>query len=197
MILPLIGAILIRLIYWTTRSTYHIPEGLPAERCVVGFWHGDLLLQPFVYKRWRKEPNVAVMISNHFDGELIAKTMGYFGFETVRGSTRKGAARVLMQAIKMVREGYDLGITPDGPKGPRFSVSEGIVAVAQKNDSYIVLQNSVPNRYWQLGSWDRFVIPRPFSHIHYYCSEPFKVTDLSMEEAKKLIHDRLMEHTLI
>jgi lysophospholipid acyltransferase (LPLAT)-like uncharacterized protein len=196
-LVPLIGSLLIRLIYLTTKRTFHTPANIPEEPCVIGFWHGDLLMQPFSYYNWKKSPKIAVMISDHFDGELLARTMRYFGLETVRGSSRKGAARALIQAIKKVKDGYDLGLTPDGPKGPRFSMSEGIVAIAQKTDSPIILQSSIPSRYWQLSSWDKFLIPKPFSHIDFYCSEPFKVTDMSMEDAKKLIHDKLMEHSII
>ncbi len=196
-LVPLLGALLIRIIYWTTRKTFHTPHNIPEERCVIGFWHGDLLMQPFSYRKWRKDPKIAVMISDHFDGELLAKTMRYFSLETVRGSSRKGAARVLLQAIKKVRDGYDLGLTPDGPKGPRFSVSEGIIAIAQKTGCPIILQNSVPDRYWQLGSWDKFIIPKPFCHIDFYCSEPFSVVDMGMEDAKKLIHDKLMQKSII
>lgn len=154
-------------------------------------------MQPYNYKGWRKDPHAVVMISDHFDGQLIAKTMEYFDMGTVRGSTRSGAAKALIQAIRKVKEGYDLGITPDGPKGPKFSVTEGIVAVAQKLDRPIIVQNCVPSRYWQLNSWDNFMIPKPFCHLEFYASEPFKVTDLSMEEAKQLVHDKLMEHSII
>ena len=196
-LVPLLGSIIIRLIYWTTRKSFHFPTNTPDEPCVIGFWHGDLLMQPFSYANWKKDPKIAVMISDHFDGELLARTMSYFGLETVRGSSRKGAARALIQAIKKVKDGYDLGLTPDGPKGPRFSMTDGIVAIAQKADCYIILQNSVPSRYWQLGSWDKFVIPKPFCHIDFYVSEPFKVTGMQMEEAKQLIHDKLMQKSII
>ncbi|HIC43769.1 MAG TPA: DUF374 domain-containing protein [Sulfurimonas sp.] len=196
-LLPFIGSILIRLIYFTTRRTFHPPKNIPTEACIIGFWHGDLLMQPFSYFNWKKSPKIAVMISDHFDGELLAKTMEYFGLETVRGSSRKGAARVLIQAIKKVKDGYDLGLTPDGPKGPRFSMSDGIIAIAQKSKSSIIVQTSVPSSFWQLGSWDKFMIPKPFSHIDFYCSEPIKVTDMSMEDAKKLIYDKLMENTIV
>lgn len=195
-VVPFIGSVLIKIIYYSSKKTFHPPKTVPQERCVIGFWHGDLLLQPLNYKNWRKDPKAVVMISEHFDGELIAKTMNYFGLGTIRGSSRSGAARVLMQAIKKVRDGYDLGITPDGPRGPRFSVTEGMIAISQKLDRPIVVQNCVPSRYWQLGSWDKFVIPKPFCHLEFYCSEPFKVTGMNMEDAKKLIYDKLMKHSV-
>lgn len=196
-IVPFIGSIMMRLIYMTSKKTFYFPANFPAQRCVIGSWHGDLLMQPFVYNKWRKDPNVTIMISEHFDGELIANTVGYFGLDTIRGSSTRGAARVLLQAIKAVKEGADLGITPDGPKGPRFSVSDGIVVVAQKLDCPIILQTCKPSRYWQLGSWDKFVIPKPFCHLEFYCSEPLMVTQLGMEDAKKLVYDTLMEHSII
>ena len=186
-----------RLIYLSSKKTFHFPQTLPDERCVIASWHGDLLMQPFVYRKWRKEPNAVIMISEHFDGEMIAKVVSYFGLGTIRGSTRRGAARVLLQAIKKVKkEGFDLGITPDGPKGPRFTVNDGIVVVAQKADVNIVLFNCVPTRYWQLGSWDKFMIPKPFGHLEFFIAEPFKVTGMEMQAAKSLIYDKLMEHTL-
>ena len=195
--LPFFAALFMRFIYITSKKTFHFPDNLPEDRCVIASWHGDLLMQPFVYRKWRKIPKSVIMISEHFDGEIIAKIVAYFGLETIRGSTRRGAARVLMQAIKKVKkEGYDLGITPDGPKGPRYKVSEGIVIVSQKADKNIVLFNCVPSSYWQAASWDKFVIPKPFSHLEFYVSEPFKVTDLSMEDAKKVIYDKLMENSL-
>jgi lysophospholipid acyltransferase (LPLAT)-like uncharacterized protein len=196
-VVPLVGAVLIKIIYYTSKKSFHPPRNIPEKPCVIGFWHGDLLLGPLNYHHWRQDAKAVVMISDHFDGELIAKAMQYFGLGTIRGSTRKGAARVLMQAIKKMREGYDLGITPDGPKGPRFSVNDGIIAIAQKTNSPIILQNCVPSRYWQLGSWDKFVIPKPFCHLEFYCSEPFKVTGMEMEEAKKLIHDKLMLKSIV
>jgi lysophospholipid acyltransferase (LPLAT)-like uncharacterized protein len=196
-VVPFIGAILIKIIYYTSKKTFHSPTNIPEERCVIGFWHGELLMQPLNYRHWRKDPQAVVMISEHFDGLLIAKTMNYFGLGTIRGSTRAGAAKVLIQAIKKVRDGYDLGITPDGPKGPKFSVTEGIVAVAQKLDRPIIVQNCVPKSYWQLNSWDHFMIPKPFTHLEFFASEPFKVTDLSMEDAKQLVHDKLMEHSVL
>jgi len=196
-IVPFVGSIFMRFIYMTSKKTFYFPDNFPTQRCVIGSWHGDLLMQPFAYRKWRKDANATIMISEHFDGELIANTVGYFGLDTIRGSSTRGAARVLLQAIKAVKNGADLGITPDGPKGPRFSVSEGIIVVAQKLDCPIILQTCRPSRYWQLGSWDKFVIPKPFCHLEFYCSEPLNVTKMGMEDAKKLVYDTLMEHSII
>jgi len=136
------------------------------------------------------------MISNHFDGELIARTIGYFGFTTLRGSSSKRAASVLLEAIRKMKSGYDIAITPDGPRGPRHSVADGIVAIAQKMDAYIVVQHVRPNKYWQLRSWDRFIIPKPFSEIELISSKPFKVTAMDREDARILIKKKMLLNAL-
>jgi len=140
----------------------------------------------------KKLPRIGVMISDHFDGELIARTIGYFGFTTLRGSSSKRAASVLLEAIRKMKAGFDVAITPDGPRGPRHSVADGIVAIAQKMDSAIVVQHVRPSKYWQLRSWDRFIIPKPFSQIDLIAMEPFKVTGMDREDAKILIKKKML-----
>lgn len=194
--LPLIGSLFIRLLSMTIIKRYHLPQSLPQEPIIFAFWHADILMEPYNYMKIRDDIKIKLLISEHFDGEMIAKTISYFGFGTIRGSSRKGGAKVLIQALKYLSEGYDIGITPDGPKGPRYSVSDGIVIMAQKRNAKVVVLNSVPSRYWQLSSWDRFVIPKPFSSIDFYTSEPIDISGLEMDEAKELIRERLMIHAL-
>lgn len=101
-----------------------------------------------------------------------------------------------MNALKEIKEGNDVAITPDGPRGPRFSVANGIVAIAQKTKCQIVALNSQPSRYWQFNSWDKFMVPKPFGTIHFYVSEPFDVNDLEQEDAKNLIKEKLLENAM-
>jgi len=189
--LPFIAQLLIRLIYRTCKVTYTLPNE-PKEPYIVAFWHGELLLQPYIYRRMRDLPRIGVMISDHFDGELIARTIAYFGFTTLRGSSSKRAASVLLEAIRKMKAGFDVAITPDGPRGPRHSVADGIIAIAQKMDAQIVVQHVRPSRYWQLRSWDRFMIPKPFSEIELIAMEPFKVTGMDKEDAKILIKKKML-----
>lgn len=161
---------------------------------VFAFWHGDLLMLPYLYYRLRKSPKINLMISEHFDGEIIANTMHYFGLGAIRGSTRRGAAKVLIQALKSLSEGYDIGITPDGPKGPRHEMNDGVVVMAQKRQAKVMVLQCVPSSYWQLSSWDRFTIPKPFSTLDFYASEPIDLEGMELEEAKVVVKTRLMEH---
>lgn len=195
-VVPFIGSLLIRFIYLTNRKTFHLPENIPDEPFVTAFWHGDLLMQPYVYKQLRKMPKIKVMISEHFDGLLIAKTMEHFSFGTIHGSSTRSSAKVLIAAIRSLKEGYDIGITPDGPKGPRHEVQDGVVVMAQKTKSKVLAFHCVPSAYWQLGSWDRFTIPKPFGRLDFYASEPIELEGMELEAAKACVKEALMQHRI-
>ena len=193
LIVPPLGYILIRMIYLTCKKEYHLPiDKLENKPYIIAFWHGKLLMQPFIYNRLRKKPKVATMISEHFDGEIIAKIISYFHFESIRGSSKKGAVKVLKESFKKVNEGYDIAITPDGPRGPRYSIADGIVSIAQKKEMQIVACNFFADSFWRLKSWDGFMIPKPFSKICLYALEPFSVVNMKKEIAKEKIRSALM-----
>lgn len=195
-LIPPIGAFLIRCIYLTNRKRFHLPSNVPNEPVIFAFWHGDLLMQPYLYYQFRKIPKANVLISDHFDGQIIARIMRYFKLGTIHGSTTRGGAKVLIQGLKSLSEGYDIGITPDGPKGPRHEMSDGAVIMAQKRQTKVIVYSCVPSKFWQLSSWDRFTVPKPFGFIDFYASEPIDVSGLEMDEAKALIKMKLMEHAL-
>jgi len=183
-----------RLLYNTNKKKFHTPETLTSEPIIFACWHGELLMLPYLYSHYRKVPHAKVLISNHFDGELISRTIKYFGLGTLAGSTTRNAARVLIQSIKTLKNGYDIGITPDGPKGPRHEVSDGIIVMAQKAKAKIVLVEIKPTKKWQLNSWDKFVIPKPFGIINYYASAEIDVDGLDLEQARALIQKGLLKH---
>ncbi|NPA73770.1 MAG: lysophospholipid acyltransferase family protein [Epsilonproteobacteria bacterium] len=191
---PFLGYLVVNLIYLSCKKRYFLPkEELDEGACIIAFWHGKLLMQPFLYKKLRGSHKVATMISEHFDGEVLSRMVKFFGFDSIRGSSRKGAIKVLKEAFKMVAKGYDIGLTPDGPKGPRYSVADGIVAIAQKKDLSIVPCNFTASSFWRLKSWDGFMIPKPFSTIYLFADEPFKVTSLDKEDAKAKIKEALLK----
>jgi lysophospholipid acyltransferase (LPLAT)-like uncharacterized protein len=195
-IVPFIGAYLIRLLYLSNKKRFHLPQTIPEEPVIFAFWHSDLLMQPYLYYRFRKVPKANVLISEHFDGQIIARIMRFFKLGTIHGSTTRGGAKVLIQGLKSLAEGYDIGITPDGPKGPRYEVSEGVVVMAQKRHAKVIVYHCVPSRYWQLPSWDRFVVPKPFGRLDFYASEPIDLEGLEMDKAKERVKQVLMTHAL-
>lgn len=194
--LPLIGTLLIRFIYLTSKKRFHLPHVIPSEPVIFAFWHADLLLQPYLYYQFRSTPKAKVLISEHFDGQIIAAIMKFFKLGTIHGSTTRGGAKVLIQGLKSLADGYDIGITPDGPKGPRYTVSDGVIVMAQKRQSKVIVFHCRPSRYWRLSSWDRFVVPKPFGTLDFYASEPIDLEGLDMEQARAIITENLMKHAL-
>lgn len=193
-ILPFLGYCITRLLFWSCKKRFVVSEKISKESSfVVAFWHGELLLQPFLYRQIRAKPRISVMISDHFDGEIIARMIGFFGFKTLRGSSSKGAKRVLLGAIRELEGGGDIAITPDGPRGPYHSVADGIVMISQKTERPIVVFRAFFEEAWQLKSWDKFFIPKPFSRVTLIARDPFDLSGLSLEEAKRLIHAKMTE----
>lgn len=196
-ILPFLLQLLVRFIYLTNKKTYHYPkENLEDENLIVSMWHGDLLMQPLNYRNFKKNGKIKVIVSEHRDGELIRKVVDYLGVGGLSGSSTRGGAKALIGAIKALKNNIDIAITPDGPKGPIYSVADGIVVLAQKTKTKIVVLSAIPTKYWQLKSWDKFIVPKPFGKIDFYVSEPFSIENLELEEAKKLIASKMMINQL-
>ncbi|MFA9373846.1 lysophospholipid acyltransferase family protein [Poseidonibacter sp.] len=192
-ILPYILYILVKIIYATNKKVFHHPSKLnDDEAFIFVIWHGDLLSQPFNYYKKRPNKTVKAMISHNKDGEIIAKLVRVLGIKAIRGSSSKGAAKALISTIKEIKLGNDVALTPDGPRGPRFSVANGVVAIAHKCNARIIVLNSKPSSYWQFNSWDKFILPKPFGKIDFYMSEPYDVTNLDLEEAKVFIKEKMM-----
>ncbi len=192
-IVPFIVSLYMRLVYATSKKTFHFSSDIPNEPIIFAFWHGDLLMQPLLYRHIRKKPHAKVMISGHFDGRLLAKTLGIFNFEPIF-SDKKTPTKLLFQTLRAIKEGYDIGITPDGPRGPRHKASDGIVLLAQRMKAPIVFFHCVPSRYRQVQSWDRFVVPKMFGELEFFASRPIRIDTMSAVEAKEKIEEGLMKH---
>jgi lysophospholipid acyltransferase (LPLAT)-like uncharacterized protein len=190
-IVPPLAYGIVRLLYASCRKEFHLPQKRAKTPTLVAFWHGEILMNPFLYKKFMQDIKMSLMISEHFDGELIARTASFFGFDFVRGSSSRGAIKALKESFKLVDRGVSLAITPDGPRGPRHSVADGIVAIAQKKNLPIVVYRYKASKFWQMKSWDKFIVPKPFSRLDFYASEPFYVTGLPKDEAKSVIKERL------
>jgi lysophospholipid acyltransferase (LPLAT)-like uncharacterized protein len=142
-------------------------------------WHGQLL--PLLWTH--RERSVSVMISEHRDGEIIARVATSLGFRTVRGSTSRGAARALLGASREVEAGYDLAVTVDGPRGPAGRVAPGALVIAQRTGAPMVPTAAWTSSGWRLRSWDRFLIPKPFARVVVAYGEPIYVSAASPRDA--------------
>lgn len=123
--------------------------------------HGHML--PMLYHH--RNRGVAILISEHRDGEMIARVAASLGFQTVRGSTSRGAARALVGLGRALASGHDVAITPDGPRGPAGSFAPGALVVAQRARVPVVAVAARASRAWRLGTWDQFLIPKPFARV--------------------------------
>lgn len=196
-VVPFIFQLFVKFIYLTSKKNFHHPLIDTKETFVISFWHGELLMQPFNYHKLKPNGIGKGLISEHKDGQAITKTVEYLGIGSIRGSSSNNGLKALLEAIKESKKGVDVAVTPDGPRGPRHSVADGIIAVAQKANCRVLALNCVPTSYWQFKSWDKFVIPKPFGTINFYISEPFSVKDMQMEEAKSLLKEKMLKNALI
>ncbi|XOB61841.1 lysophospholipid acyltransferase family protein [Campylobacterota bacterium DY0563] len=195
-VVPFILQLFVRFIYLTSKKVFHHPKIDLNEPFIVTFWHGELLMQPFNYKKIKPKGKVSAMISEHKDGEAITRTVEYLGIDSIRGSSTRGGAKALIGAIKELKAGDDIAITPDGPKGPRHSVADGIVAISQKTNARILIFNCKPTKYWQFNSWDKFIVPKPFGKLEFFIQEPFDINSLDTNEAKELIKKKLLLNSM-
>lgn len=130
------------------------------EPFILAFWHGHILMMP---KCWDMTKPMHMLISQHRDGQLIANTIAHFGLGTIAGSSSKGGSAALRAMLKALKAGEYVGITPDGPRGPRMRASDGIVQVARLSGAPILpcAFSCAPRK--QLRSWDRFQVALPFA----------------------------------
>jgi lysophospholipid acyltransferase (LPLAT)-like uncharacterized protein len=138
-VLPPIGALVIRLLGRMLKITVEGAEPIDGiyrqgGRIIIAFWHGQQLMMPLAYRG----SEVHILISQHRDGELIQRIVAQFGFRAVRGSTTRGGIAALRQLIRLGRNGVDLVVTPDGPRGPRQVAQVGVVQLARATGLPIV-----------------------------------------------------------
>jgi lysophospholipid acyltransferase (LPLAT)-like uncharacterized protein len=135
------------------------------------FWHGTML--PLLWQH-RKE-RVAILISEHGDGEIIARIAHSLGYHSVRGSTSRGGERAILGTVRELESGRDVAFTPDGPRGPRESFAPGALVVSQRTGAPLVLITVDAPSAWRLTSWDRFLIPKPFARVTIAYEDPMHV----------------------
>jgi lysophospholipid acyltransferase (LPLAT)-like uncharacterized protein len=151
-----------------------------AKRPVIfTLWHGEMLSLLWQHRR----EGITVLISEHGDGEIIARVAESLGFRTVRGSTSRGADRALLGMSRVVESGIDVAFTPDGPRGPAERFAPGALVVAQRTGAPVVTVRVSASRSWRLGSWDRFMIPKPFSTVTIAYGDPVYLSAASPRQA--------------
>tara|TARA_B100001013_G_scaffold188244_1_gene113583 strand:- start:569 stop:1240 length:672 start_codon:yes stop_codon:yes gene_type:complete len=163
------------------------------EAFILCFWHGRLLMMPL---SWNKEKKINVLISTHSDGQLLSKTVKHFNIETITGSSSKGGSEAIRNIIKSLKSGISIGMTPDGPRGPRMKVNSAIIKIASLTGHKIVpLSYSVKKKFF-LNSWDKFLVALPFGKGCFVWGKPIKIKkNISTNEDLKL--SKILENNLL
>lgn len=180
------GIVAIRLIGPTIQFKVICEEGGPPTSdplhvpAAYAFWHQCVFASVWF---WRNR-DIAVMTSQSFDGEYIARIIEHFGFRAVRGSSSRGAVKALLGMKDQILEGRVAAFTIDGPRGPIFVAKPGPVLLARKTAEPLVVFHIALEKKWELNSWDRTQLPKPFTNAVVYVSRMMSVTEEDDEQAK-------------
>jgi lysophospholipid acyltransferase (LPLAT)-like uncharacterized protein len=180
LLLSYIATVGLRLLFLTVRVTHYqmAPEATPyvrpkgQQRYTFCMWHDHIVLAVFSLRTW----NLAGLISQHRDGGYLADSVLIAGIQPVRGSTSRGGAEAVAEILSQPE--LHLAMTPDGPRGPRRTMKEGIIFIASRSRRPIVPTALTADRYWAFpGSWTDMILPKPFSRVLLIAGTPVTVPD--------------------
>ena len=182
-ILAWVGYHYLWFVFKTTRWSYvgreHLEYFLNSDSpFIAAFWHGRLAMVPFL---WHSEKSFYMLLSEHADGRFIAKVVSYHNIEGIYGSKTRGGAQAALACVKVLKQGCPIGITPDGPKGPRHHVSDGVLHIARLSNTPILPISYALKRHHFLKTWDRFLVPLPFTQGVFVIGEPIAHKERSDE----------------
>ena len=157
---------------------------------IYALWHDQLLLSPLT---WQSKKRIDILISKHRDGDMIADLIKFHGFNSIRGSTNnpnkekeKNSLTSLRRILKSLKNNVSIGITPDGPRGPRHKVGEGTINISRISNKKILPMSLACKKKWVLNTWDKFIVPKPFNEICIVWGEPldpqFDKIDISSQQ---------------
>ncbi len=158
-----------------------------AQVPIYTFWHNRVFLSTYF---WRSR-GIVVMTSQSFDGEYIARFIQRFGYGAARGSSTRGGIGAIVEMVRLMRAGKPTGFTIDGPKGPRYVAKMGAVLLAKKTGCPILPFNISAEKFWEVNSWDRFQIPKPFTRARVKIAQPIFVLPDADEAALEAKRDEL------
>ena len=132
-------------------------------------WHNRLFLTPEIFRRYRRGRPLVALISASGDGAWLTAFFSLIGMRAARGSSSRLGREAATALVEAQRAGYDIGITPDGPRGPCYELKPGVVIVPRRTGAPLLLIGGEFSATWQLRSWDRFYLPKPFSRVRLRC----------------------------
>src|SRR5205085_8815646 len=171
---------------WRVEGLDHLRLEGDGRRPIMAFWHGRVLTATYYFRN----RGIVVMISENFDGEWIARIIERFGYGTSRGSTSRGGQRALLQLKRDMADGRPAGFAVDGPRGPAKKVQPGVVWLAKLTGNPVVPFHMEASRFWNLGSWDRTQVPKPFSTVAVAIGSPI---DVPQDASDDLLESKRLE----
>ena len=188
----------------TLRWRIEDPAGLltntPRRSCIFAFWHNRIFLLPYLFrKHWhsRQRDRVAVLVSASRDGEFLTGVLSKFNLICVRGSSSRRGKAALREMTELVNLGYDAGITPDGPRGPKYHCQDGVISLAQLTQAPIIPVSWDVSRKVTFNSWDNFMVPLPFARATLRIAAPITISadadDAAHEEKRAELEKVLKE----
>ncbi|MBC8383496.1 MAG: lysophospholipid acyltransferase family protein [Candidatus Cloacimonetes bacterium] len=187
-----LGPSLIKLLMGTLRIKEYDKHNLISAKethgtVIYAFWHNRMLIPAYTHIN----QFIHVLISQHKDGEFIARVVIGLGFGTIRGSSRRGGMKALKEAVT-ISKNYDIAFTPDGPTGPKEIVKDGVLYLAYRTGKPIIPGIFIIKSRWELNSWDNFMIPKPFSPVKMIYGKPIFVNSKSEIPEKREELQRLL-----
>jgi hypothetical protein len=191
-----LAAVIIRALHATIRWELIDPEEAAGDQqAIFAFWHGRMLMLPTYYSAHRRRP-LYMLISQHGDGRLIALAVKLLGIRSVAGSSSRRGVAATLELMRRLEDGAAIGITPDGPKGPRHVCKKGVATLAQQAGIPVRPITYSVREHWVIPSWDRMIVPRPFSRGVVIVGESIKVdSGMDRNEARVLIQESLRQIT--
>ncbi len=162
-----------------TKSDFNV-EQYPSS-LIFAFWHETILFLPFAAPKQR---DIAILISTHKDGRLASDVIKRFNLNNIGGSSNREPTKAFLEMLKHIKSGKDIGITPDGPKGPRRKLKKGVVELAYLSKCPVVPVSCYASNAWRVNSWDKMIIPKPFSKITFHFLKPIDINKKSEFELK-------------
>jgi lysophospholipid acyltransferase (LPLAT)-like uncharacterized protein len=185
--IPKVGATLIQLLGSSIRLHIHDPHGFLDQHdrapVLFAFWHNRLFLLPYLQRRLLRNFTLVALVSRSRDGNMITDIIRRFGLRAARGSSSRKGSQALMTLMRSVeREGVDVAISPDGPRGPRQKLQQGVLHLAKLTGRPIIPLRMEFSRKIELNSWDRFQIPWPFARCDFYFGTPVLIPSTATDD---------------
>ncbi len=161
-------------------------------KCMLALWHNRMAPVISILKKYTPKTNYMAIVSASKDGDILSKMIQAYptGFTLrVPHLSRYTALRQMIEKIEEKK--HVLVITPDGPRGPCYDIKPGIAIAALETGAQVIPFTWSANRYWELKTWDKFRIPKPFSKVHVYFGSPLQFRDQTLEEVKAILKKKM------